>query len=91
MSEMKFKENGGLDPVSLAKGYTNLDGDPPNSGENILEPEHVARAQEMKRLYGALPMETSMDESEFGGFLERPVVQNENWLRPRRTETEDEG
>lgn len=81
---MNFKENAGVDPVTLSKGYTKLDGDPPNSGENILKPEHIER----EKMYGAMEMDS--DSADMGGFLERPGSDSMRY-RPRRTDEEDQG
>lgn len=87
---MKLKENAGVDPVTLSRGFTKLDGDPPHSGENILKPEHVEEQKEMDRLakeYG-FPDEQAQDDGH-EGFLERdPPV---SYQRPNRGRREDLG
>lgn len=90
MDDMKFKENGGTDPVTLSRGYTKLGGDPPHSGENILDPRHVAEKKRMDALYaeGGWP---DMEEEEDGptGFLEREKPTP--FARPMRSDIEDLG
>lgn len=74
MSEMKMKENGGTSPVDLSRGFEKLDGDPPHSGENILDPEHVAEervlAKWRKENLDGFPEEENGPE----GFLHREDV-----------------
>ena len=77
---MDFKENLGVDPVTLGKGYTKLDGDPPNSGENILKPEHRKRAA----MYPGV-----IEGDGPSGFFVRDKV--DPYLRPMRSEDEDAG
>lgn len=87
--EMKFKENAGVDPVTLSQGYTKLDGDPPNSGENILRPEHVVDEKRRRKMYA--DMGVDMDEQDDGptGFVERDKPSA--FERPMRTDDEDAG
>lgn len=90
MADMKFRENGGVDPMTLNKGFTALDGDPPNSGESITNPRHVAERKKMEALaaeYGWPDMEEDDDGPE--GFLGRDMPTP--YERPFRTEDEDRG
>lgn len=88
--DMKFKENLGVDPVTLGKGYTKLDGDVPYTGENILKPQHIAREQQMTAMAESMgwPMDDEMAEN-VGGFLEREIP--EPYLRTRRSDDDDQG
>ena len=88
MADMKFKENGGVDPVTLSRGYTALDGDPPNSGENIFKPEHVEIGKRMEKMMSHWPDEEQPDDGP-DGFLtsDKPTP----FDRPWRTEEEDRG
>lgn len=87
MADMKFKENLGLSPVVLGKGYEKLDGPIPNSGENIFKPESAAREAEEAKL--RLSMGMNDDPAEDEGFLDRDLPQH--WERPNRTDDEDLG
>lgn len=88
--EMKFKENCGVDPVTLGKGFTVLDGDPPYSGENINDPEHVVANRELEKMQAKYewPDEKEPDDGP-EGFLDRDVPTP--YARPGRSETEDMG
>lgn len=88
--EMKFKENCGVDPVTLGKGFTVLDGDPPYSGENINNPEHVAAEAQMEKLRAEYewPDEKEQDDGP-EGFMERNKPSA--YVRPGRSEIEDMG
>jgi hypothetical protein len=83
---MNFKDNSGVDPVTLSRGYSKLDGDPPNSGENILKPEHVAHRKQMEAAEAAMGM---MDDQPIDGFLDRDIPSA--YSRPNRTAEEDQG
>lgn len=87
---MKFKENAGTDPVSLSRGFTALDGDPPHSGESITHPEHVAEERRMERMRKELGF-PGTDNQDDGpeGFLERETPSS--YLRPSRSAREDRG
>lgn len=82
---MKLKENAGVSPVDLSRGFEKLDGDPPNSGENIVDPEHVAEervlAKWRKENLDGFPEDDNGPE----GFLDRPDTP---WRDKR---TEDQG
>lgn len=87
---MNFKENAGVDPVTLSKGYTKLDGDPPHSGENILKPRHIEERERMDALaeeYG-WPDEKAEDDGPTG-FLERDKPSP--YDRPWRSDDADRG
>ena len=88
--EMKFKENCGVDPVTLGKGYTSLEDNIPYSGENIMNPAHVEQEKQMAKLekeYG-WPDDKEPDDGP-EGFLERDVPTP--YERPGRSEIEDMG
>lgn len=87
MAEMKFKENLGVSPVMLGKGYEKLDGPIPNSGENIFKPESAAREAEEANF--RLSMGMNDDPVEDVGFMDRDTP--EYWERPNRTDDEDRG
>lgn len=87
---MNFKENGGTDPATLNRGYTKLDGDPPNSGEDITDPRHVAEKRRMEKLMvenGWPDMEAEDDGPT--GFLDREKPTP--YDRPNRSVEEDLG
>lgn len=87
---MKFKDNAGVDPVTLSRGFTRLEGDPPNSGENILNPRHVEERKRMEALrteYGWPDEQPEDDGPE--GFLERR--EDTPFNRPNRNAYEDLG
>lgn len=87
MTDMKFKENCGVDPVTLGKGYTALDDNTPFTGESITAPEHVENEKRMAKMakeYGWPDEETSEV-----GFLERDMPAP--YDRPNRSEVEDRG
>lgn len=88
--DMKFKNNGGVDPVTLDRGYTKLEGDPPHSGESITNPRHVQERKQMEKLraeYGWPDMEETPNGPD--GFLERDLPTP--FDRPNRGDTEDRG
>jgi hypothetical protein len=87
---MDYKDNAGVDPVTLSRGYTKLDGDPPNSGESITDPRHVREKRRMEQLMADNPW-PDMKEGDHGpeGFLERDLP--DPYLRPNRTDSEDQG
>lgn len=89
MDDMKFKENGGVDPVTMSRGYTKLDGDPPHSGENILEPRHVQERKRMEKLYADGWPDMEQEEDGPSGFLERDKPTP--FARPNRSDIEDLG
>lgn len=90
MADMKFKENLGVDPVTLSRGYTKLEGDPPNSGESITDPRHIAEKRRMEKMMvenGWPDMEAEEDGA--GGFLDREKPTP--YDRPNRSVEEDQG
>ncbi len=87
---MNFKENAGVDPVTLGRGYTKLEGDPPNSGENIFEPRHVEEKKRIEKLMAENPWpDMKADDDGPGGFLDREKPNP--FDRPERTAEEDRG
>lgn len=87
---MNFKENCGVDPVTLGKGYTKLDGDPPHSGENILDPRHVQEQKRVEAMEEEYAWPDMKDEDDGPtGFLDRDKPTP--WDRPQRGDTEDRG
>jgi hypothetical protein len=50
---MNYKDNGGVDPITLKQGYKKLEGDPPNSGESVFDPRHVAEDKAVEAMIAA--------------------------------------
>ncbi len=90
MSDMKFKENCGVDPVTLGKGFTRLDGNPPNSGESITDPRHVAEEEKLEAIREEFgwPDEKADDDGP-EGFLDRDKPTP--YDRPNRSTDNDLG
>lgn len=87
---MKLKENAGVDPVTLSRGYTKLEGDPPNSGESITDPRHVAEQKRIDEMMASGPWPDMRPENDGPeGFLDREVPTP--FDRPNRTAYEDRG
>lgn len=88
--EMKFKENCGVDPVTLGKGYTALEDNTPYSGENINNPRHVQEEKQVAKLQAEYGWPDEKEpENGPEGFLERDIPSS--YERPGRSDMEDMG
>lgn len=90
MPEMKFKENGGVSPVDLSRGYEKQEDVSPYSGENIMNPAHIEQEREMEAMRKKYEWP---DEKEPvngpNGFLDRDIPAP--YYRPQRSDDEDRG
>lgn len=87
---MKMKENAGCDPITISRGFTKLDGNPPYSGESVTNPRHVAEEKRVEKMMAEFQW-PDMKEGDHGpeGFLGADLP--DPYMRPQRSKSEDRG